>query len=396
MVTSTKPHPTRGRIRQRRSAASGRPALWEARFSYVDKAAPGGRRWVSVYGPTRAAVEIKLSESMAAKNRGVMPPRGALTVATYLAGWIDQVSPDLKRSTAARYRGLIEQHIVPSIGHQRLSAVTPAHVNIMTKSLLAAGQSAYSANYSRSVLRTALNDAVREGLVSRNAAALADARRVTERQVAPIRPDEARAVIDAFEGHALHGLVATALWTGLRLGELLALTWDRIDLERGELSVISSLGRVNGVTEISTTKTRGSVRAVPIAEPLREILTAHRLRQREARRAAAEWDESWGDLAFRARSGGPLNRTTVSRAFRDRLSAAGLPRRRFHDLRHGAATLWLAAGVDLKTVSTLLGHSTIATTANIYTGVLDSLKADAAERMTRLMMGTRPQRTQAP
>jgi integrase len=327
---------------------------------------------------------------MAAKDRGVMPPRGALTVATYLARWIDQVSPDVKRSTAARYRGLIEQHIVPSIGHHRLSGLTPGHVNTMTVGLLEAGQSPYSANYSRSVLRTALNDAVRQGVVSRNAAALADARRVIERHVPPIRPEEARDLIEAFEGHALYALVAAALWTGLRLGELLALTWDRIDVERGELSVMSSLGRVNGVTEISTTKTRGSTRAVPIAEPLREILSAHRLRQREARLAAAEWDESWGDLVFCARSGGPLNRTTISRAFRDGLAAAALPRRRFHDLRHGAATLWLAAGVDLKTVSALLGHSTIATTANIYTGVLDSLKSDAADRMTRLVMGTGP------
>jgi integrase len=76
---------------------------------------------------------------------------------------------------------------------------------------------------------------------------------------------------------------------------------------------------------------------------------------------------------------------TVSGVFRDGLEAAGLRHRRLHDLRHGAATLWLAAGVDLKTVSALLGHSTIATTANIYTSVLDSLKADAAQRMTRLM-----------
>jgi len=125
-----------------------------------------------------------------------------------------------------------------------------------------------------------------------------------------------------------------------------------------------------------------------LAEPLREILAGHRLRQRETRLAAEEWDESWGgDLVFSGPSGALLNGSTVMGAFSHRLRGAGLRHCRFHGLRHGAATFWLAPGVDLKTLSTLLGHSTISTTANIYTSVLDSLKADAAARMTRLMAG---------
>jgi integrase len=388
MATATKPKPTRARVRQRRAASAGRPGLWEGRFSYLDPSTPAGRRWVSVYGSTRAEAEAKLTDAMAAKSRGVAPPKGALTVARYLGEWIEQVGPELKRSTAARYRGLVEQHIVPRIGHHRLSALTPAHVNGMTAAMMAAGLNPHSANYARAVLRTALNDAVRHGLLARNVAALAEPRRVDERHVDPMRPEEARAIIDAFDGHSLHALVAAALWTGLRMGELLALTWDHVDLDRRELFVVQSLGRVDGITEIWTTKTKRSARALPIAEPLRDILAAHKRRQREGRLAASDWDESWGDLVFSTQSGEPLSRNAVSAAFRDRLQAAKLRRRRFHDLRHGAATLWLAAGVDLKTVSTLLGHSTIATTANIYTSVLDSLKADAAVRMTRLMTGS--------
>ena len=388
--TTPKPRPARARIRQRRAAGGGHPALWEGRFSFIDPEASGGRRWVSVYGATRAQVEAKLADAMAAKSRGVAPPKGGLTVGTYLAGWLDHVSPDLKRSTAARYRGLVEKHVVPRIGHHRLVALTPAHVNAMTAAIIAAGLNPYSANYARSVLRTALNDAVRQGTLVRNAAALADPRRVVERSVSPMRPEDAQAIIASFQGHPLEALVAAGVWTGLRMGELLALTWDRVDLERGDLSVTQSLSRVHGVTEIWTTKTRGSVRAVPIAEPLRLVLAAHRERQAAQRGPAADWDRSWGDLVFCKRDGQPLNRTTVTRAFRDRLEGAGLRRRRFHDLRHGAATLWLAAGVDLKTVSSLLGHSTIATTANIYTSVLDTLKADAARRMTLLMSGAAP------
>src|SRR5581483_1304336 len=388
MATATKPKPARARVRQRRAASGGRPGLWEGRFSYLDPSTPAGRRWVSVYGSTRAEAEARLTDAMAAKSRGVAPPKGALTVARYLGGWIEQVGPEVKRSTAARYGGLVEQHISPRIGHHRLSALTAAHVNAMTSAMIATGLSPHSANYARAVLRTARNDAIKHGLLARNVAAIAEPRRVNERTVEPMRPEEAQAIIDAFQGHALQALVAAALWTGLRMGELLALTWDHVDLDRGELLVMQSLGRVERVTEIWSTKTKRSARAVPIAEPLRDLLAVHKLRQREARLAASEWDESWGDLVFCTPSGEPLSRTAVSAAFVDRLASAGLRRRRFHDLRHGAATLWLAAGVDLKTVSALLGHSTISTTANIYTGVLDTLKADAAARMTRLMAGT--------
>jgi integrase len=385
-----KTRPSRARVRLRHAASNGRPALWEGRFSFIDAQAPGVRRWLSVYGQSRADVERKLADVMAAKGKGITPPRGSLTVAQYLTAWLRQVEPDLKPSTMARYRGLIQQHIVPRIGAERLMRLTPAHVNAMTAAMIAAGQNAHSANRARGVLRTGLNAAVRQGVLVRNVAALADPRRVEDRVVEPMRPEEAHMIIGAFEGHPLHALVAAALWTGLRMGELLALTWDHVDLDRGELLVTRSLGRIDRVTHMWTTKTKGSARAVPIAEPLRDLLAAHKLRQREARLAAEDWDESWGDLVFCTPSGDPLKAGTVSGAFRERLQATRLRRRRFHDLRHGAATLWLAAGVDLKTVSALLGHSTIATTANIYTSVLDSLKADAAQRMTRLMAGSAP------
>ncbi len=202
-------------------------------------------------------------------------------------------------------------------------------------------------------------------------------------------PDEARAILEAFTGHIAEPVVASALWTGMRLGELLALTWDRVDLDGGSLRVAGSTAHLAGRTLMWGPKNRSSVRVVPIAAPLVPVLSAQRLRQRELRLAAgAAWDGSWGDLVFTNRIGNPLIGSTVTHQFKDRLRTAGLPDRRFHDLRHGAATLWLAAGVDLKTVSALLGHSNIATTANVYTGVLDSLRRDAVDRMANLLSPT--------
>ena len=393
---SPKARKSRGRIRQRHAAGDGRPALWEGRFSVVDAAAPAGRRWLSVYGRTRAEAETKLSEAMSSRARGVIAPRGASTLGTYLSAWLDRVEPRLKPSTALRYRGLVEHHITPTLGGIRLAALTPTHVDTLMSAVMASGRGAQTANHARAVLRTALNDAVRDSLTVRNVASLTDPRRVEPHQVPPMQPEDATAILAAVAGLPLRPIVTTALWTGLRMGELLALTWDRVDLDRGQLVVSSSIVRVARQTKVAGTKTRGSVRAVPIAEPLRDILLAHRAAQRELRLAAgAQWDSSWGDLVFCSVNGSPLIGTSVNSAFRKVLARAGLPHRRFHDLRHGAATLWLAAGVDLKTVSSLLGHSNISTTAHIYTSVLDTLKADAAQRMTRLL-GAGPRRAPAP
>ena len=322
---------------------------------------------------------------MAAKGRGILPPRGSLTVAGYLTSWLEQVEPDLKPSTAVRYRGLVETHMLPRIGHFRLTALTPTHVDRMTAGMMAAGRTAMTANHARAVLRTALNDAMRQGLVTQNAAALAAPRRFQTRPIEPMRPEEASAILAAFEGDPLEPVIATAIWTGMRMGELLALTWDHVDLDRRELLVMASMTRVAGQTHLLTTKTRKSARAVPVSEPLRIVLATHKKRQRALRLASSAWDVSWGDLVFTTVHGDPLKGTNVAHMFRKTLKRAGLAPRRFHDLRHGAATLWLAAGADLKTVSALLGHSQISTTANVYTAVLDSLRRTAVDRMAALL-----------
>lgn len=373
-------------MRLRRPASAGRAALWEARFTFLDPEAPTGRRQLSLYGASRKEVEDKLVEALAAKQRGIPVTRPGTTVREFLEAWIDRKAATLKPATVARYRYMVDKVLIPGVGHHKVNRLTPRHIETLTSAAIARGGSARTANHIRAVLRTALNDAVRQGLVTTNAAVLAMPRRVDDRPVEPMRPEEAAAILEACAGHWVEGPVAVSLWAGLRLGEVLALTWDRVDLDARELRVAASLTRLQGRTTIATTKTRASTRIVPLAEPLRDILLVHREAGRRARRAAGDdWDASWGDLVFSNGAGDPLHPSTVAHTFQKRLSAAGLAPRRFHDLRHGAATLWLASGADIKTVSTLLGHASIAITANTYTGVLDTLRRDAVDRMALLM-----------
>jgi integrase len=343
-----------------------------------------GRRRHTVYGKTRQEVSEKLQRLQQHVAQGLPVVDERTTVRAYLEHWLQVV--EVRPSTLTRYRGIVERQLVPALGSVKLAKLTPQAVTRMLSDLQRGGLSARTCHHVRAVLRGALADAARDGLVSRNAASLARSPKVESYHVDPMSPDHARSVLEAVAGSDLEAPVATALWTGLRQGELLGLRWSDVDLTTRRLSVAVALQRRAGEWHIQPTKTDKSRRTLSIPAPLVEVLSTHRQRQREAQlRAGAAWKAPHGDLVFTGPTGRPVMGATLTHRFHDAQVRGGLTPVRFHDLRHAAATLMLAGGVDLKVVSELLGHSTIATTANVYAGVLDSLKVDAAERMTRLM-----------
>jgi integrase len=238
----------------------------------------------------------------------------------------------------------------------------------------------------RAVLRKALNDAIRGDLLSRNVAALATAPHVPTRSLAPMTPDEAQAILSATAQTPIGAIVATALCTGLRQGEILGLRWGDVDLERGRLRVTTALQRFGGSFYLVEPKSASSRRSIPVPPPLVPILRSHRAAQVRAQLVGGSaWDEPIAGLVFTTALGQPLHGVVVTQQFQAACARAGLPRLRFHDLRHGTATLLLTAGVDLKTISALLGHSTISLTANTYAGIVPALKADAMERLGALL-----------
>jgi integrase len=199
-------------------------------------------------------------------------------------------------------------------------------------------------------------------------------------------PDEARAILAATRGTDIEAPVGVALYTGMRLGEVLGLRWRNIDLDDGQLRVDAGLQRLNRATRLVETKTERSRRLLPVTEDLTLILRDQQRRQAAQRRAAgANWIDPIPDLVFTNAVGQPLVPTTVTGRFKELLRLAGAPPRRFHDLRHGCATLLLASGTDLKVVSNMLGHSTINITANTYAHVLPALERDASVRLSNLI-----------
>ena len=180
---------------------------------------------------------------------------------------------------------------------------------------------------------------------------------------------------------------------GLRQSEALGLQWRDVDLETATRHIERSLQRANGVYPFAPVKTKRSRRHVPLPAPVVAILREQRARQlRERRQAGADWEgEAWGDLVFGTEIGGPLSGFTVTRRFHQLLRAAGLPDRRFHDLRHGTASLLAALGISTRDTMDLLGHADPATTIGVYTHTTPDLQREAASRMGEALWPSAPQ-----
>ncbi len=217
-------------------------------------------------------------------------------------------------------------------------------------------------------------------MVSRNVAKLVDVPRATRHESTPLTPEQARQLIDASADDRHR-----ALWiTALRQGELLTLRWQDVDLDSGRLRVRDSLANVDGT--LQEPKTERSRRSLVLPEVVVTALRAHRTRQRMERLVAgSRWVD--GDWVFVSSIGTPLHAATVTRAFQAALAKAGLPRSRFHDLRHATATFLLAQGFTLEDVKNLLGHSSIVLTSNTYGHVLEQRQRQVALGMDAALGG---------
>jgi integrase len=350
----------------------------------------GRRRRKAFYGATRRDVADKLTAALRARQQGLPILGERQTTGAFLESWLrDTAAHKVRPKTLMRYEGIVRLYLVPALGRIPLAKLSPSHVQKMLNDALAAGASPQSVCHHRAVLRTALNIALRWGMVSRNAAGLAEPPRIPEREIRGLSTGDAKALLAAVEADRLAALFTVALAVGLRQGEALGLRWSDIDLERGTLTVQRALQRVGQEWLLLEPKTTRSRRTVMLPRPVVASLREHRGRQLQERlRAGAAWEgEKWGELVFCDEIGGPLSGFRVSRRFRKLLALAGLPPMRYHELRHGAASLMAAQGVPARVAMEVLGHAQISTTLNIYTHVAPEVQRDAADRMGAALWG---------
>lgn len=379
-----------GSVRQR---ADGR---WEAIISL-----PDGRR-KSIYGKTQEVVVRRKTELLGSVQQGLPVPDGRTTVGQFLRLWLSDVArPTIRPRTFESYEMIVNLHLIPAFGKVRLSKLGPQDVQTYMNRKRKEGLSPKTVVNHRAVLRRALGQALKWGLVARNVATLVDPPRVTRHEIEPLSLEEAEKLLQAVRGHRLEALFTVALALGLREGEALGLCWKDVDLDGGMLLVRRQLQRLKGElvdgkrqrgrVVLAETKTDRSRRTIALPAFAVQALREHRVRQLEERlQMGARWKGcEQGELVFPSIFGTPLDARNLIRQYHALLEKAGIPRRRFHDLRHTCATLLLVQGEDLRVVMEVLGHSQITLTANTYQHVVQSLKRGAADKMQALLGGAR-------
>jgi len=334
-----------------------------------------------MYGRSREQVRRLLAEALAARESGTLTHARGMSVGSFMDLWLAEVAkPSVRPWTFKGYEVHVRLHLKPSLGRLALDRLEPAHIQRLFNEKLKSGLSPKSVRYIRGTLRTALNQAVRWGYILRNPAAMVDGPRVESYEIQPFSTSEARTFLESARGDRLRALYSVALTMGLRQGEALGLRWQDVDLDLGLLTVSKQLQRFDGEFRLVEPKTRRSRRTLALPAKIVRELRDHRQRQEQERVGPATSD--W-NLVFCRIDGQPLDGTVVTHQFHRLLSKAGLPQRRFHDLRHSCATMLLAQGVSPRVVMEILGHSQIALTMNTYTHVLPDMKRDAAMRMDR-------------
>ena len=353
----------------------------------------GKRSHRFVTGKSAREVAERMKVLLREQQLGRVSAGGRVKAGRYLNDWLSDVAPSLAPKTLKRYRSLVDHW--SDLADVPLEAITRSQV----QRILNAKEGSLkpqTVHHMRAVLRTALNAAIKDGILppGHNVAAAARSPKLPSagEGIEPLTTQQASVLLTAIKGDPLDALITVAISVGVRRAEALGLRWSDIDLEIGTMTVDHSLQRLDGKWKICPTKSRKARRTINLPARSVEALRAHRTAQLEERiRRGQLWmGDKLGecsDLIFTNEFGLPLDETYVTKHFQRLVKAAGLPHMRFHDLRHSCATLLLVQQVPMKYVQELLGHSTIKMTSDLYSHVVPEIRRETAAAMDRALGG---------
>ena len=370
-----------GNIRKRKD---GR---WEGRYTAGRDPETGKAIIKNVLGKTQSEVKGKLKKAIE-ENAGVDYGRAKnYTVGCWLEVWYENYAKiKMRPSSYLNYRGYIENHIKPQIGKLPLNDLTTLNLQQFYKKLLAEGRverieaqkqpkglSAKTVRNIHQIISSALKLAVEQRLIARNPAEGCALPKLERKEMQTLPVEQLASFLREAKDSGVFALYYIDLTTGLRRGELLGLKWSDIDLKNGDLRVRRQIGRIDGKIMEMPLKTKNAYRTLPLSADAIDILKAQK-----AKVAGSEW-------VFPSPTGGPLSPDSVLHMLHRVLKRAGLPEVRFHDLRHTFATLALQNGVDIKTVSGMLGHFSAGFTLDTYAHVTTAAKREAARTMGNML-----------
>jgi integrase len=378
-----------------RGSIQKRGDSWTAIVPLPPDPATGKRRQKRITARTKREVEQQAAALIHAAQTGFIDG-SKVTISEYLNHWLEAKAPSLRPGTARRYRDLSRLHLAATIGGIRLAKLTAADVQRLYSDLLKTTSqktgrllSPTSVRHVHNLLHRALEDAVRWGLVVRNVTSLVDPPRRDRREMQTWNTTEVSCVLHAAANDDLEAFWRLALLTGMRRGELLALKWTDLDLDAGILSVCRSLSRGESSRLVeSEPKTQAGRRRIALPRSVVESLRRHKTRQLEYRLSVGPAYHDQG-IVFANDRGGHTHPNSVTKRFHRLIDRAGVPRIRFHDLRHTCATLLLAEGVHPKIVQERLGHTDIAMTLNLYSHVTPDMQRQAADMLDAALAAVR-------
>ncbi len=348
----------------------------ELRYRVIWRDPSGKQKSKSFDRYKRAADFMSKLEHELREGSYVEPSR--ITVRKFLDSWIEIHSANLQHKTIQGYKYNIG-HINSVIGDKYLQVLTPGDIEMMYKAL-----SKLSGKYLQEIhatLSLALKHAVKTRLLNNNPCDVVDRPKRVKFQANFIEPADVEKYLDQFRNCWMFPAVALSLFCGLRRGELLALRWEDIRFKSNEIFVRHSMEEQDGEKVLKSPKS-GKMRIVPMAAGTTNIIKQHRKKQIELQLLLGE-DYHESNFVITEDNGTRPALSYLSRAFNRRIKRSGLPHVRLHDLRHTAASLMLLEGVDLKTVSEILGHSSITITADIYAHVFNESRKKAAESLEK-------------
>ena len=383
--TNTRAAQGDGSIRQRPDG------LWEGRYTLGADPGTGKQRRKSVYAPTQAECRKKLREATEAVANGTYFEPAKITVAEWFNLWLAEYLGSVKHATAISYGQHVKNHVLPNIGAVKLADLRAPMIQRIYNNLQRQGISPKTIKNLHGCIHKALEVAVRNDYIARNPADVCTLPRIEKSEIQPLDAPDIKKLLEALNGHKHEVLIKTAMFTGMRIGELIGLTWDCVDFENGVICVKKQLlrPRVKGEGYTYGTLKNDKPRTITPANAVMDMLRAHKRRQAQQRLlAGSAWDDGeFPGLVFTNELGGHLCHNHISKQLDKALEAAGIPKHRFHDLRHTYAVNSLRAGDDIKTVQENLGHHTAAFTLDMYAHSTETMKRESAKRMDAFIAG---------
>ncbi len=353
--------------------------LWQAAAT-IGYDENGKQKRKTVYGKTKEEVRRKLEDlRQQASTTGFAEEDP--TLRAYLERWLDTKSRQVKPRTTESYRYTVEKYINPKLGRTKLSKLTPLRIQTALGEI-ADEVSAHTANYSRSTLRTALDQAVKWRLIPTNPAIAVERARTEKRDMTIWTTEQVGQFLEQSRQHRLHALFYLAITSGLRIGELLALTWS--DLNGSTLRVRRNLTKIEGRLTLATTKTTKGQRLVSLAQDTLAVLEQHRQTQQAEIELVGEGWEHPGHM-FTTEIGTFLDNRNVLRVWHRLQDQAGVPRARLHDARHLHVSLLVRHGLDASTIADRVGHTNAAFTLRQYTHLFEEQRLAAAVPLETLL-----------